>query len=381
MASATTARIGVLVLVDALEDSAGGGERFAAGLAAAMPSDRYAVTVCATRAADGTIPRDLSAAGVEWFCLERRGRFDLLAWRRLVRFLRRRRPEVLHAHKFGSNVWGVLIGRLCRVPVVIAHEHTWSYEGQPLRRLIDGWLIGRLATRFVAVSELDRRRMVEVEGVPAARTLYLPNAFVPRPAGERTTDVRAELSLPADAPLVGTVAGLREQKRLDVLIDAFAALDGELSDARLLIVGDGPVRAELEGRAEKLGDRVRFTGMRDDVQSVLGALDVAVMSSDFEGMPLFAFEAMASGTPLVVTSVGALPDVIRDGENGVVVPRRDPEALSAALGELLRSPKRRQELADAARVRVRDFSMESVAGTFAALYDQSVAEARGRGRR
>lgn len=371
---ANATRIGVLVVVDELVDGAGGAERFATGLATALPRDRFEVTVCATRAAAGQMPRELSEAGIEWFCLERGATWDLRPWMRLVRFIRRSRPGVLHAHKFGSNLWGTLIGRLCRVPVVIAHEHTWSYEGQPVRRLLDGWVIGRLATRFVAVSELDRTRMVEVEGVPERRTVYIPTAFIPRLPAETRTDPRAELGIPATAPLVGTVAALREQKRLDVLIDAFAALTAEWPEARLLIVGDGPALPGLRERAAALGERVVFSGTRTDVEAILGTVDVAAMSSDFEGMPLFAFEAMAYGAPLVSTAVGGLPDVVVDGETGLLVPRRDPAALEAALRGLLASPERREELAGAARARLRDFSLEAVAARFADLYERLVAE-------
>src|SRR6185436_7651557 len=114
------ARTRVLMLVDSLYDGTGGAERFAVGLAAALPPERYEVAVCATRTSEGSLPAGLEAAGVGQFALGRRGRFD-----------------VLHCHKFGSNVWGTLIGRAAGVPVVIAHEHTWSYEGQPLRRFLD----------------------------------------------------------------------------------------------------------------------------------------------------------------------------------------------------------------------------------------------------
>ena len=102
--------------------------------------------MCTIRGAEGSLVDALDAAGVSHFELGRRGRFDLLPFGRLARFLRNGNVDVLHCHKFGSNVWGTLIGRAARVPVVLAHEHTWSYEGQPLRRLLDGQLVGRPRT-------------------------------------------------------------------------------------------------------------------------------------------------------------------------------------------------------------------------------------------
>ena len=116
---------------------------------------------------------------------------------RLVALLREERFDVLHAHKFGSNLWGSIFGRLTRTPVVIAHEQTWSYEGQPLRRFLDGQVIGRLADVMVAVSTRDQERMTSIEGVPPHKTTYIPNAFVP-PRGQRSaTCARSSASLPA----------------------------------------------------------------------------------------------------------------------------------------------------------------------------------------
>ncbi len=138
----------VLTLIDSLSDGTGGAGRFAVGLAQALPADRYSASVCVTRTATGYLPRSLSEAGLPPVELRRRGRLDVLPLRRLGGQLRAGGVDVLHCHKFGSNLWGTLVGRLAGVPAVLAHEHTWSYQGQPLRRLLDGQLIGRLADRL-----------------------------------------------------------------------------------------------------------------------------------------------------------------------------------------------------------------------------------------
>ena len=370
----------VVTLIDALYDGMGGGERFAAALAAALPPDRFEVTVCATNTADGVVAEALERAGVRHMALERRGRFDLPAFRRLTSLLRRERVQVLHAHKFGSNVWGTVLGQACRVPVVIAHEHTWSYEGQPMRKLLDGRLIAPLATRFVAVSELDRRRMIDLEGVKPEKALAIPTAYLPREGVPDEGDLRARLGIAPGAPVIGTVANLRQQKRLDVLIDAFVRVREKLDGAHLVLAGDGPEAAALRADAESrgLGDAVHLPGVVEDLRSAFRAFDVVAMSSDFEGMPLFMFEAMAHDTPLVATRVGGLPEVVDHGVHALLVPRRDPAALAAALTELLTDPARRDALARAASVRLRDFSLEAIAGRFAALYEELLRERGGR---
>jgi glycosyltransferase involved in cell wall biosynthesis len=286
--------------------------------------------------------------------------------------------HVLHAHKFGSNLWGSIVGRASRVPVIVAHEHSWSYEGQPVRRILDGHVIGRLADVVVAVSTRDRERMTSVEGIPASKTLYIPNAFVRRPHVAPGGDLRAELGLSPSASVVATLAMLRPEKRLDVMIEAFTSVSRQLDDAHLVIGGGGPMKDEWAALAARLGvgDRVHWLGTREDVEGVLEAADVAALSSEREGMPLFAFECMATRTPLVATDVGGLRDVFPGGQGALLVPPGDPDAFAAALLELLRSPDRRRAMADAAYERMPEFSAERAAERVGELYERLLA-ARG----
>jgi glycosyltransferase involved in cell wall biosynthesis len=286
--------------------------------------------------------------------------------------------HVLHAHKFGSNLWGSVVGRLSRVPVVVAHEHSWSYSGQPMRRLLDGQVIGRLADVLVAVSTRDQRLMTSVEGIPPSKTAYIPNAFVSREYVAAGGDVRAELGLAPSASVVATLAMLRPEKRIDLLIEAFAAVVGSVEDAHLVIGGGGWMQEEWDALAGRLGvrERVHWLGMREDVEAVLGAADVAALSSEREGMPLFAFECMATRTPLVATDVGGLRDVFPRGEGALLVPPGDVSALSDGLISLLRSPERREAMAEAAHARLPEFSAERSAERVGELYERLLA-ARG----
>jgi glycosyltransferase involved in cell wall biosynthesis len=358
-----TAPIRVLMLLDLLGPGSGGAERVAVDLAQHLPRERFSAAVCATRRVEPPWDATLRERGVRWFALGRRSSADVLPFARLARLLRRERVDVVHAHMFGSNVWATVVGRAARVPVVVAHEHTWDYEGQPLRRLLDRRLIGRYADAFVAVSDADRERMVALERVAPEKVLVMPNGYVPRdgPAG----DLRAELGLAAGVPLVGIIAQLRPQKAHEVLLEAFAQLSAR---AHLVIAGDGPRRAALEAQAAALGvaGRTHFLGVRDDVTSVLAALDVAAISSDFEGTPLFALECMAARTPLVATAVGGLPALL--GDDAVLVPPRDPAALAAGIDRLLADPALRATLAEAAAARARPHEIGAVAERFGALY-------------
>jgi glycosyltransferase involved in cell wall biosynthesis len=371
---ARSARPRVLTVLDRVSDY-GGAERFAVGLALELNREHVDAWICTTRASDGgTLDGQIAAAGIPHTVLGRRGKWDVHRLRGLVSLLRRERFDVVHSHMFGSNLWASILGSACNVPVILAHEHTWSYSGNPTRLWLDGHVIGRLATRFIAVSPLDAQRMVELEHVPVEKVLYIPTAQIRREAGEMV-DLRIELGLAPGTPLVGVAAVMRPQKALSVLLEAHARLLARVPDAHLVIAGDGQCRGELVERARELGlsDRVHFLGAREDIDAIIASLDIAALSSDYEGLPLFALECMAHGTPLVATDVGGLSEIVEDGVNGLLVPTRDPEALAEAIGGLLVDRERLGALAEAAAKSADAYSIEAIAKRFAALYSDLLA--------
>ena len=379
------APIRVLTLTDRF-GPIGGAENLAAQIPLRLDRERFEPLLCATRwEAEGAATpimnataAELRATGVTVLGLARRGRFDVGAWRRLRRGLRDRRVDVLHTHQFGSNAWGAAIGTLARTPAIVAHEHTWSYEGQPVRKLVDRHVIARFADAFVAVSREDRRRMIEVEHIPPDVVRYIPNGAPPggAPSGK---DVRAELGIPADAPVIGSVGIIRAQKAFEVLVATAGRLRVAHPSLRVLIAGyplEGDVlRAEIARRG--LDGVVLMLGHREDVPDLLRALDIAVCSSDYEGMPLSVLEYMDAGLPVVSTAVGGVPDVVRDGETGLLVPRRDDAALAAAVDELLRDPERARRMGEAGRERRRtEFDLDVMVRRIEALYEELLAARR-----
>ena len=373
--SGSLRRLRVLSLLDSPTDQ-GGAERFALGLASHLPRDRFEPWVCSTRFATPEASEALADAGISNIALRRTGKLDIHRFSGLVMLLRRGRFDVLHAHMFGSNVWGTVLGNLCGVRVVIAHEHNWSYNGKIMRRMIDHHLIGRYATRIVAVSESNRTRMIQLESIPAEKILVLPTAYIPHTVTD-PTDIRAELGLAPDARVITVAATLRVEKALEVMIRAMAQVVQRFEDAHLVIAGDGPQREVLEAQAASVGmtTHVHFLGERRDVTPILQTVDVGALSSDWEGMPLFVLECMATGTPVVVTDVGGLPELVEHDRTGLVVPPRDPAALARALIALLEDPELRRRLATAAAQHVDAFSIEHVAQRFAGLYEQLVRDA------
>lgn len=372
---ALTRKLRVLTLIDALF-SAGGAERLAAQITLGLDPRRFDRFVVSTRQwGKPAFVDELREAGVELLFLERSSKWDLLAWRPLVELLRRERIDVVHAHKFGGNVWGTVFGRLTGVPVIVAHEHTWPFVGEPLRQLLDRELVSRFASVLLAVSQLDRERMTSVERIPPERTRFLPNG-IPPPKPLSGRDVRAELGIAPDAPVVASVSVLRRQKALEVLVEAARLLAPEVPGVRVLIAGVGPEEERLRAQIARGGleQTVLLIGRRDDVPDVLAASDVAVQCSDWEGSPLAVMEYMAAGRAVVATRVGGVPDLIEHGVHGLLVEPQDPPALAAALAELLRDPERRARMGEAGRERQRaEFDLGVMVRRVEELYEELYA--------
>ncbi|HLH66933.1 MAG TPA: glycosyltransferase [Solirubrobacteraceae bacterium] len=370
----------VLTLTDTVGQ--GGAERVAVELAIGADPRRFRRSLCVTRtlAAHAGAERALERlrdAGVQVISLERSSRAQVGVWRRLARFMVEQRVDLIHSHKFGANVAAAVLGSALRTPVVIAHEHTWSFEGQPLRRLMDRHVVARGADAVIAVSEADRRRMIELVGMPADRVVLIHNG-IDLPEVAPGGDVRRQLGIDARSPVIAQVAVLRPQKAIEVMLEAMVDVVAEHPDARLLVAGPGEPAA-LEATAARLGvaASVHFLGPRDDVPRILKAASVGVLSSDYEGSPLAVLEYMAAGLPTVSTDVGGVGRMVGHGVCGLLVPRRDARALARAINRLLSDPQLAASMGRRARERQRaEFSLQAMVSRVGELYERLLADAR-----
>jgi glycosyltransferase involved in cell wall biosynthesis len=369
-------RIAVTMLVGAL--GRGGAEIFAVELAQRLDRSRFDVALCVTRKTFVPDFREaVEQAGLPVVYLDRTSSRDVLPWGRLVRHLRSRPTDILHAHTFSVNVWGSVFGRVARTPIIIATEHTWSYEGQPLRVFLDRHLVARNAA-FVAVSERDRARMIEIEHVPPEVTRVIPTGY----RGDSATDAPPLRSLIGGAagPIIGVVATLRPQKALGVLIRAFELVRRQFPEAQLVVIGDGPERQPLEQLAASLGQErhVTFLGDRPDAVGLIAQFDVFALSSDFEGTPLALIEAMWASRAVVVTRVGGMPEMVVDEESGLLVPPGSPDALAGALARLLGDASLRARLGADASARAHAlYSFERSVEAWEKLYSELYGRRRG----
>ena len=369
-------RINLLHIV--LEMDVGGLQRLIADTTLAMDRERFNVeVVCLDEL--GVFAEQLRAQGIRVTLLRRKDQHLLRYPLRLARFMREHGTHVAHMHP-GSFIFGVLAAKLARVPASIYTEHGRNSTEDP-KRLREDRVSGLLVDRIIAVShELEQYLAASVH-MPARKISTVLNGIpVERfGGGARPAGLLAEFGLAADTPIVGTVARLDAIKDQLTMLHAFALMRERVPRAQLLLVGDGPMRVELEAAIARLGltGAVTITGQRRDIPDLLRLFDVFLLSSQREGTSISLLEAMASGVAPVVTKVGGNPAVVRDGIDGLLVPAADPAALAEAAASLLLDPAKRQRLADSAKARVREtFSMDAMVRAYVRIYDEALLSKR-----
>lgn len=364
----------------------GGAERIALKIATRLDRRRFAPVFCVTRRASVDAydegRRLLVEAEVPFLGLERGSKLDLRPWKLLRDHIRADRTAILHTHMFGSNFWGALTSALVDIPVFVAHEHSWSYANDPVRKLLDRHLIARRADAFIAVSAEDRRRMIEIERIPSAKIRLIHNGIAGFSEPGKGGAIREELGIAPQQPVIGIVASLRPEKAIDVAVRAAAEVAREIPDMRMVVAGGGATpssQTELEELASGLGvgEKIHFLGHRLDAGDVIASFDVALLCSDREGSPLSIMEYMDAGKPVVATAVGGVPDLVVEGETGLLAPPKDPAALARAVIELLRDRDRAIRMGRAGRERRRSmFTIEEMVRQIEDLYEELLARKR-----
>jgi glycosyltransferase involved in cell wall biosynthesis len=302
--------------------------------------------------------KDLSEDTLEPFGIDvtylHKSKFDPATFTALLKEIDRRKADVLHLHGYGATTFGRLVGAWRRIPTIV-HEHANHTDTPWFQRIADRALAPSTDVA-IAVSRSTAEFVVRARQIPAERThvvyLGVPLEEFARPRSEELVrEARRQLGVPAGTMAVGTITRLMPSKGNQHLVDAVPLVLRDFPGARFYIVGEGELQPELEARARGLGlgDHLTFTGFVRDVAGALSALDVVVFPSLWEGTPLTAFEALAMGKPIVSTDADGLQDILTDGQNALVVPRANPEALAQGMLRLLRDGDLRARLGAGAR--------------------------------
>jgi glycosyltransferase involved in cell wall biosynthesis len=325
------------------------------------------------------------AAGVGVHLDEVAHKLDARAVGRIARHVRRVAPDLVHTHMPYADLFGSVAARLAGVRAVIGSRHHDCAFSRAEWLRFRAWyaLVRPFQRAVIAISGRVAEQCREMEGW-AGRDVHpvlygCEDHAVDRAAARAA--LLAELGLPDDALLLGTVARLIPWKGHRHAVAAMARLAGPLPRARWLFAGDGPERAALERQVAVAGlaERVRFLGYRRDVAALMAAFDVLVHPTLGEGFGLIQLEAMLQGTPIVATRTGAIPEVVDDGRTGVLVPPGDPAALADALARLAADPELRRRLGVEGRRRYeREFTVERMARETGEVYARVLAAAPGR---
>jgi glycosyltransferase involved in cell wall biosynthesis len=325
-------------------------------------------------APDGPLAARARERGIEAFRFAPRGDLDLPAAWGLARLALRLRPRILHLHSARAHATGWPAARAARAKVVVARRVDFAVAANPLSALKYRLPVDR----FVTVSGGIKDVLLQ-GGVPPARVTVIHSGIeVDRVAASvaearasgRARAFRAALGVPEAAPLLGVIAAFAPHKDHATFVRAARRVLDRRPDAWFVCAGEGETLAAVRAEAHALGlsERLRLPGFVHDVPALLGALDLFVLSSFLEGLGTSVLDAQAAGVPVVATRVGGVPEMITSGVDGLLVPARDPEALAAAMLDVLADPEAARARARAAHASVRAFDLGATVAATERLY-------------
>lgn len=314
--------------------------------------DRFRVSLVSLRRKDLS-EETLDALGVDITYLER-SKFDPRTLPALLRIVDEKQVDVLHLHGYGATTFGRAVGALRRIPTIV-HEHA-NLTDTPWYQKIADWCLEPATDIALAVSKSTADFVIKAREIPTAKVkvvylgVPLEEFSRERSAGEIAA-ARHELGIAPGEMAVGTVTRLHESKGNSYLVEAAAQVVRERPAARFFLVGEGPLLSDLQAQASALGlaDKFVFAGFRRDVAGTLSAFDLVVFPSLWEGTPLTVFETLAMGKPVVATDADGLLDVLKDGRDALIVPKRNAARLAEAIVRALDDPALRERLGAQAR--------------------------------
>jgi len=369
-----------LTVIHLVEDmKTGGAERVIADIAEGLDSEKYDVRVwCIARG--GNTADELAEKGIEVKILGISSYHNPLKILRLKRLLTEAGPDIVHTHGYFASVIGRLSAKKAGIPIIFAHVHStyWDYKK---KHILMERKLSRFTHKIICCSRAVENFVKDIEKVGDGKTLVIYNGvdeerFYPM---EDAPSIRTELGIDEKALVVGTVSSLTPHKGHEYLIQAASLVKEELPSAKFLIVGDGPLRTELEDQVKNFSAHpfIMFTGTRKDVPKILSVMEVFVLpSSSREGLGIAIIEAMAAEKPVVATDIGGIPEAVKKGETGFLVSPGDPGALAKAIIELLQNPGKAKEMGKKGRARFKEkFTRKKMLSETDALY-QSFASQR-----
>lgn len=333
---------------------------------------------------EGILAQKLREEGVRVYIVKEKGSFrDIPMLTRIERIMRNNKIELLHTHGYKENVLGVLAGKLAGVKRFVTTQHgaPEPFTGFAKLKMEIYLLFERFLSKYVihmiiSVSEDLRSSLIEGYGSEKVVTIHNGIQLPQRPV-VNTTEKKRELGILPGMKIVGTVSRLKPIKGINYFLKAAKTVLETHKNIVFLIVGDGPLEDELKDMARALGihDRVFFLGFQEDVTEMLSIMDVFVLTSLHEGIPVSLLEAMWLGLPVVATRVGGVPEVVEHGRSGLLAPPRDEKAIAKAILAML-SPRAKEIASQAERRVIEEFSIQQMVERTEEVYGQLLRNER-----
>ena len=361
-------RVRVMYLIWSLD--LGGAEQVVMNLAKKLDRQKFKAVVCCLNEKGRYAPL-LEKEGIKVFELHKKPKFDLFLIFKLVGLIKQEKIDLLHTHLFSSNLWGRIAADIANIPVVSTEHNVDTWKGK-FHFFLDRLLVNK-NKRIIFVSE-KVKEFYEEKGLQLdgkAKVLYNGIDTSHFTVSNRSSNVREKFGISRDAQVLGIVGRLVPQKAHVDFIEAVQQLKQRGKNVAGLIVGDGPLRKELEERVKKNGleSSIIFAGFSNDMTEFYQAMDVFVLCSLREGFPMTILEAMASGVPVVATNVGGVSECVTDGEHGLLVAPENPTALAEAISKIFEDSLLKERLIQNALRRVRDhFNIETMTAEHEQIY-------------
>ncbi len=316
----------------------GGLEQVVLSIAAHIDRSLFNPSFCTLLAPEPVLYREMERLDLPCYVLDKGEGINAGLPFRFAAVMRRERVRLVNAHDIGATLYAAAASRLGGVHTVIHTDHSQILTKKK-HRAIYSFVMRNLVDFSIAVSSDLEEHLVNVLGVSRNAVTTIPNGIDTARFSVKvdTSRIRRELGIGAGERIIGSIGRLTEQKGMAHLVRAFAAVAARDANTRLVIVGDGELRLELERLCRGLGvrEKVVFTGIRTDVPVLLNLFDVFVIASLWEGQPIAIMEAMAAGKPIVATEVGGNSEILAGGKYGLLVSAGDAEALAASMARLL----------------------------------------------
>jgi len=375
----------ILFVIDNL--TFGGGERVFSQVIRGLNKERFGVFVASSPG--GKFEKKVAEVGMKIEPVDMTSRYNLGTISQLKRIIKTKDVQIVHSQGARADFFARIAARIANAPITISSMAMLveGYDVGILRKnlyvLIDRWT-ERWVDKFIVLSEALRRALIEGHKIPPEKVVKIYNGieldeYNPglKEARSKKLEVRRELGLENDVPVIGAIGRLVWQKGFEYLIQAIPKVIEVFPETRFLIVGEGPLKDKLKVKGEKLkvADSIIFAGFRSDIKEILTSVDLLVMPSLLEGLPMVLLEGMAMAKPIVATKIEGITEVLENGKTGLLVLPKNTDSLAEAIIQILNDKTKSNLLGQNARKMVEEkFSVEKMVEQIERLYEGLLKE-------